>query len=211
MLEELRAHQASRRQRPGDGRPLGEYRWWQLPGRALFHTVVGPTTYSVDVRHWQNLKSDETEAALHLDGRQRFVSTLPAVFPVDGGTIDVSMSGFGMKRCHYVAANGVERQLTPDPMSPEGRRARLEHDHPVVSRLIGFASVAFLLVGIALLVQQLAQPISEIPQIAESIGVFTPWIVLPLWLNITLAVGAAIASIERALRLRYSWLDSLAN
>ncbi|MFP5072481.1 hypothetical protein ACLFMI_22795 [Pseudonocardia nantongensis] len=34
---------------------------------------------------------------------------------------------------------------------------------------------------------------------------------LPLWLNIALGVGAAVGSTERALRLRYSWLDSAGN
>ncbi|MFC5092995.1 hypothetical protein [Amycolatopsis plumensis] len=53
---------------------------------------------------------------------------------------------------------------------------------------------------------QLIEPISRAPAIAESLGTFTSPIRLPPWLNITLALGAALASTERTLRLRYHWL-----
>ncbi|MGW4798552.1 hypothetical protein ACWEPC_39655 [Nonomuraea sp. NPDC004297] len=42
--------------------------------------------------------------------------------------------------------------------------------------------------------------------IAENLGTFASPIHLPRWLNISLAFGAALASTERALRLRYHWL-----
>ncbi|GAA1294691.1 hypothetical protein GCM10009609_75100 [Pseudonocardia aurantiaca] len=103
-------------------------------------------------------------------------------------------------------ADGAERQLAPDPKSAEGRRARLERDHPSVSRLIGFVSVVMVIVGVGLNVLQLIDPISRIPPIAENFGVFESPIYLPLWLNITLGLGAGLASTERALRLRYHWL-----
>ncbi|MEE3851768.1 hypothetical protein VZC37_15605 [Gordonia sp. LSe1-13] len=69
-----------------------------------------------------------------------------------------------------------------------------------------------LLIGIALLALQIAEPVSQIPPIADSIGVFVSPITLPLWLTISLALTTAAASMERALRLRYHWaLDAVAN
>ncbi|MEK8174598.1 hypothetical protein NKH77_52930 [Streptomyces sp. M19] len=40
------------------------------------------------------------------------------MFPVQGGTVEVSMSAFGLKRRHYVTDKGTEHQLTPTPTPP---------------------------------------------------------------------------------------------
>ncbi|SNT29219.1 hypothetical protein [Rhodococcoides kyotonense] len=205
MLEQWKRQRAAKRLQPGDGRALQPFRWWQLPGRALFHLSLRET-YAVDVRHWQNQSSGEVKANLYQDGRHVAQSKLPAAFPVESGTVEVAMSGSGVKRCHYIADDGTEHQLRPDPASAEGRRARLEQNHPATSRLIGIVSVAMLVVGVALLILQVAEPISRIPPIADSIGTFTSPIDLPLWLNIALGAGAVIGSVERSLRLRYHWL-----
>ncbi|WP_024804275.1 hypothetical protein [Nocardia sp. BMG51109] len=217
MFEERRRRRAAQRVKGGDGRALERFRWWQLPGRALFH--LGPQrgdgrqwAYAVDVRHWQNQGSGDVKAHLYLDGRHHAESKLPALFPVEGGAIEVAMSGFGIKRCHYVGVDGTERQLVPDPRSAEGRRANLDRKHPVVSRSIGFVSLVMLLIGAALLAVQIIEPVSAIPPIAESIGSFRSPISLPVWLNIALGLAAALGSTERALRLRYNWLlDGAAN
>ncbi|MFG3257327.1 hypothetical protein [Streptomyces sp. NPDC048172] len=218
MFEERRRRRAVRRVRAGDGRPLRRFRWWQLPGRALFELALtedhGRTVrYDVDVRHWQNQSSGNVKAQLYRDGRLHAESKIPAVFPVPGGgTIEVAMSGFGIKRCHHVAADGAERQLTPHPASAEGRRARLDRDHPALSRWIGLCSLSALLVGVGLLVLQIAEPVSEIPPVAARVGSFESPVRLPLWLNIALGAATAMASVERALRLRYHWLlDGAAN
>ncbi len=55
-------------------------------------------------------------------------------------------------------------------------------------------------------VPQIAQQITEIPPIADRVGVFTSPIHLPGWLNVTVLVATVLASTERALRLRYHWL-----
>lgn len=168
--------------------------------------------YAVDVRHWGNQSSGEVTANLFLNSRHHAESKLPAAFPVDGGTIEVAMSGFGLKRCHYVTTDGAEHQLVPDPKSAEGRRAGLERNHPALSRAIGFLSLIMLFIGAGLLILQIAEPISRIPPIAASIGVFESPVVLPAWLNVVLGIGAAAASTERALRMRYHWLlDGAAN
>jgi len=82
---------------------------------------------------------------------------MPALFPVAGGGIEVAVSMFGLKRCHFVAADGSERQLEPDPRSGEGRRAQLERSNPGLSRLIGGAAMLVLLVSLGLLLLQLAE------------------------------------------------------
>jgi hypothetical protein len=216
VFEEWRQRRAAKRVTLGDGRALQRFRWWQLLGRALFYLRLARdgrrTVYAVDVRHWQNQSSGNVKAHLYLDGRLHAESKIPAAFPVPGGTIEVAMSGFGIKRCHYVAADGVERQLVPDPASAEGRRARLDRKHPALSRWIGRLSLIMLLIGASVLALQIIEPVSQIPPVASRIGSFVSPIHLPLWLNIALGLGAATASTERALRLRYNWLlDGAAN
>nr|WP_217641536.1 hypothetical protein [Actinopolyspora alba] len=217
VFEEWRRRRAARRVREGDGRALQRFRWWQLPGRALFRLRLpspsgAQVDYAVDVRHWQNQGSGEVEAHLYLDDRQHAVSKLPAAFPVEGGTIEVAMSCFGIKRCHYVTTDGTESQLLPDPRSAEGRRARLDREHPVVSRGIGLLSLILLLIGACPLLLQIVEPVSQIPPIAQRFGSFESPIQPPLWLNLTLGASAAVAGVERALRLRYHWLlDGAAN
>ncbi|KZF03064.1 hypothetical protein A2J04_06660 [Rhodococcus sp. EPR-279] len=211
MLRKLQQKRAAKRVEPGDGRTLQGFKWWQLPGRALFRLQGDPENryvidYAVDVRHWQNQGSGGVKAELFRDGKQVAKSKIPATFVVEGGTIEVAMSGVGMKRCHFVTDYGRELPLRPDPASAEGRRARLDGKHPNASRLIGFTSVVMLLIGLVLLALQLVEPISQIPPIVESVGSFTSPVDLPLWLNIALGVGAAVGSIERSLRLRYHWL-----
>lgn len=210
MLRKFTRTRRSSRVEPGDGRALQRFRWWQVPGRALFH--MHSAHYHVDVRHWQNQSSGSVKADLYRGGRRIARSTLPAAFAVDGGTIEVAMSGAGMKRCHMVTHDGREHQLRPDPASAEGRRARLNDEHPNVSRVIGFASVTMLAIGALLLLLQVAEPLSQIPPIAQSLGTFTSPVALPVWLNLALGVGAAISTVERSLRLRHHWLlDGLGN
>ncbi|MEV6817750.1 hypothetical protein AB0M72_03245 [Nocardiopsis dassonvillei] len=218
MFEERRRRRAVRRVGPGNGRALKPFRWWQLTSRALFYLALGDadgrrTVYAVHVDHTQRFFSEDGKgrADLYLDGRHHAESRLPAVFPVRGGVIEVAATAFGLRRCHYVTDEGTEHQLVPDPRSGEGRRARLEREHPVLSRWIGVLSLLLLVVPAVLLVPQLVEVAFELPPVAERFGTFTSPVHLPVWLNTALALGAAAASTERALRLRYNWLlDSAA-
>ena len=63
-----------------------------------------------------------------------------------------------------------------------------------------------LLIGIGLNVLQAAEPISQIPPIAESLGSFHSPVHLPVWLNLVLGFGAVIGAVERGMQLRYHWL-----
>lgn len=200
------------RVKPGDGHALQRFRWWQLFSRSLFHLPLAPSegtppeVWSVDVRHGGDPEDGEVYARLYRDGVNRARAKLPASFPVPGGTIEVAVSAFGLKRCDYVARDGTRRQLIPDPASAEGRRARLDRTSPALSRSIGIASVAVLLVGLALGVPQIVEQVTHIPVIEERVGGFTSPVSLPAWVNIALVLTTVMASTERALRLRYSRL-----
>nr|BFF18299.1 hypothetical protein GCM10025730_18200 [Promicromonospora thailandica] len=118
---------AARRVKPGDGHPLKPFRWWQLLSRALLHLELvradgGGVTYTVDVHYLQGMSADDSDgrADLYVDGRHRAASRLPAAFPVEGGTIEVVATTFGLRRCHYVTDAGTAHQLVPDPASAEG-------------------------------------------------------------------------------------------
>ncbi|WP_265521168.1 hypothetical protein [Oerskovia flava] len=211
MFSNRRRRGAARRVKPGDGHPLPRYRWWQPFSRALFHLRLAgadgrPETWSVDVKVWGDGDDGEVRARLYRDGVHQATSKTPAAFPVTGGTVEVETSGYGLKRCHYVRDDGTVWQLAPDPASAEGRRARLEQNHPAASRAIGAVSVVILVVVLVLGVPQLVEEISNIPPVAENVGTFTAPIHLSATLNIALVVATILASTERALRLRYNWL-----
>ena len=218
MFKDWRRRRAAQRVTPGNGRSLRRFRWWQPLNRALFYLPLADdhgrrVVYAIDVNYVQRFFSEDGagKAHLYLDGRHHAESTLPAAFPVQGGTIEVAATDFGLKRCHYVTAQGSERQLVPDRRSGEGRRARVERDHPALSRRIGLFSVLLLVTTALLGVPQLIEAAFQLPPVAQRFGAFTSPVNLPVWLNITLALGAAAASAERALRLRYNWLlDSAA-
>ncbi|WP_229406578.1 hypothetical protein [Micromonospora sp. NBRC 110038] len=146
MIEEWRRQRVVKRITGGDGRALKCLRWWQLPFRALFHLPLPhgggrQTVYAVDIPRRTDPEGGKARAHLYLDGRHHAESVLPAAFPVQGGTIEVAISAFGLKRCHYVTTAGAEHQLIPDPKSAEGRRARIEREHPTLSRSISYLSV----------------------------------------------------------------------
>lgn len=210
MLEDWKRRRAAKRLKRGDGRPLQPFRWWHLLfERALLTLrVVGSdgraVVYAVDVRYYGKDGGVEGKAHLFIDGRHHAQSTLPVVFPIEGGTIEVTGSTYGLRRAHYVPAEGAEQQLVPDPKSAAGRRLHLDREHPQASRVVGGVSVVLLILGIGLNLLQLLEPISAIPPLVERFGRFESPVHLPLWLNVTLAIGAGLASMERGLRLRYN-------
>ncbi|MFC0248235.1 hypothetical protein ACFFIO_06950 [Citricoccus parietis] len=216
MFQDWRRDRLTKRVKPGDGRPLKRFRWWQLLNRGLMHLrITGedgrPVDYAVSVGYLGDAKTGEVMARLYLDGRLHAESKTPAVFPVLGGVIEVATSAFGLRRCHYVTEDGAARQLVPDPRSAEGRRARFDGSHPVWSRWIGVISLILIGIGVVLVLLELAEQLTAIPPVAESIGTFVSPVQLPLWLTITLGAGAVAGSTERALRLRYRWyLDGAA-
>ncbi|MEU1607013.1 hypothetical protein [Micromonospora matsumotoense] len=160
----------------------------------------------------QRIKPGDTEAHLYRAGRRYERARLPAVFPIEGGAIEVQMSAFGIRRCHFVADDGTEQQLVPDPRSAEGRRARLERERPGLSRVIARVSLVLILVPLILGLPQTVESISRFPPLTERFGVFDSPFDASAWLNIALAISATVGSTEHALRLKYNrWLDMVAD
>jgi hypothetical protein len=169
------------------------------------------STYAVDVRQLGDMDDGEVRARLYRDHRLLSLSILPAHFSVPGGYIEVEAGSFGMKRCHFVENDGTTIQMAPHPATAEGKRARLHRRNPTLSRVIGLTATAMVLLGLCVTVPQLIETLSRIPPVTEAFGVFDA----PIWLsreaNVAIGVAAVIGSIERALRLRTSWLDELAS
>lgn len=210
MVEAWRRRRAAERVEPGDGRPLERFRWWQQLSRSRFSLQLTGAegrriVYAVDVRPAGD-HDGRVRADLHLDGRHHATSRVPAAFPVEGGVIEVAASMFGLKRCHYVTPDGVEQRLVPDPASAAGHRARLERDHPAVSRFVVLVSAVLLGLGLSVVVLELVDVIGRLPPVVERFGGFEAPVQPPLCLTVTGGVGAVLASIERGLRLRYHWL-----
>lgn len=166
---------------PGDGRQLAPFRWWQMTRRSVLSIALPtdpatpggePSVYTIEVKHGGDPETWEVVAGLYRDGRHVAESKVPALFPVPGGHIDVCTSEVGMRRAHFVADDGTEHRLEPDPRSAEGLRMRFAREHPAASGLIGVVSIVLLLVGLSLNLLQTAEPISEIPPIADTIGTF---------------------------------------
>lgn len=200
----------AKRVKPGDGRPLKPFRWWQMTRRSVMSIAlpVGgrQVMHTIEVKHGGDDETGVVRAGLYLDGQLRAQSKVPARFPVARGHIEVRTSHVGLRRCHFVAHDGTERRLDPDPKSAEGRRMRLAREHPVASAIIGAISVLMLLIGVALNMLQAAEPISQIPFIAGTFGSFESPLHLPVWLNLALGFGAAAGAMERAMQMRHHWL-----
>lgn len=213
MFKTWRRQRALQRIKPGDGRALKRFRWWQPLTRSLFYLPADPSAgrpavYAVDVNHLSSDDNGDTEAFLYRAGALQARARMPAVFPIEGGAIEVEMSAFGIRRCHYVTDGGSEQQLVPDPRSAEGRRARLARERPALSRWIGVAALVMVVVPLLLGLPQTLESISRFPPLADRFGVFDSPFDAPAWFNIALTLTAAIGSTERALRLRYvPWLD----
>lgn len=206
----------NRRVRAGSGEPLRRYRWWQMFGRSLRSITLpsgdgATSTYTVDVRHAGDMTDGAIRARLYVNGSLHSFAKTPTRFSVPGGHIEVAINGFGLKRCHYVRTDGTEQQLSPDPASAEGRRARLHHRHPGLSRVIGLISIALVVVGLGVEVPQIIESLSQVPLIADSIGTFTSPVRLPPSINLLIGLAAVVGSTERALRMRSSWFDELAS
>lgn len=208
-------HRAAKRIRAGDGEALPRFRWWQMLSRSLLTLTLktaegAPASYAVDVRHLGDADDGVARARLYRNDKLLSLSTLPARFPLPGGNLEVDIGTYGMRRCHFVADNGAVIQMVPHPATAEGRRAGLHRRHPMLSRVIGVTATAVVLLAVVVTVPQLIETLSRIPPVAEEFGVIEAPIKLSLAANVALGVAAVVASTERALRLRTSWLDTLA-
>ncbi|MGP4076318.1 hypothetical protein [Halobacillus sp. K22] len=213
MFKKISRYKAARRVKAGNGLPLKRFRWWQPFSRALFYLTLTndagqKKVFAVEVSYWQQFFSDDGKgkAHLYLDGKHYAESKLPAEFAVAGGRIKVASTVFGLKRCHFVTDEGTVHQLIPDESSAEGRRARLDREHPTLSRCIGFISLMMLIVPIVLAIPQIIEAATQVPLIAQRFGTFNSPITLPVWINVGLGFCAVAGSVERATRLKWNAL-----
>lgn len=211
----LRNRWATWRVRPGTGKPLKRYRWWHFLNRSLTSLTLGhdgsATTYAVDVRHMGDAVDGTVRAHLYRDGIHVSKSAVPAHFAVPGGIINVHANNFGLRYCNYVRDDSISTQLTPHNSSAEGWRARLHREHPALSLFISIFSVLLIIPGACVALLKLAEILTQIPPVTDAIGTFISPIELSLTATLTVGAAAIAGSTERALRLRTSWLDSLAN
>ncbi|MDN5724878.1 MAG: hypothetical protein L0G99_02950 [Propionibacteriales bacterium] len=180
-------------------RPL---RWWQVPVHGRFELERNGSTYTVDSSY---IDLDE-QIRLYRDGDLIDSTRRKARFVLDEGTrIEAAVSQLGMK---YVRARApgatVTEQLVPAAGTGEAWRARIDHDHPWASRLIG--AVALTVLIIAALV--------ELPQLINLAGRLTPVVGLPAfeipaitltgWVNVLVIIVGGIAGLERGLSMKHN-------
>ncbi len=210
MFRTYRRRWQRSRAKPGDGSRLPAYRSWQLFSRSLFSVELGDATgrhvFAVDVRHGRDSSSRKRPAALYRDGVQVQAANLPVAFPVPGGVIEVAVSLYGVKRMHLVHDDGREQVLRPDPRSAEGRRTRFDQRFPRTSAAIGAAGLVVLLVGLAVALSVAAEQITRVEVVAAHLGTFTSPVRLPDWAKFALAAAGVLAAIDRALRLKSTWM-----
>lgn len=195
---------------PGDGHALKPFRIWQGLARSLFYAPLETPEgkeqlYAVNVNYFDW----EDKADLYLDGAHHAQSKLPAAFPVEGGTIEVASTTYGLKRMHYVDDAGKGRVLKPDPASAEGLRARLAARAPLVSKLIALTAVLILLTLLPFGLFQLAEIVTQTEWAQQYVDPFTSSIRLPGWATTPAFILSILAVTERALTLRNHWLIDL--
>lgn len=206
MWKKYRRRRQLSKARPGDGSPLPRYRAWQLFSRSLFALELADHTFEVDVRHMRDSSSAKRPAALYRDGTQVLCGNLPVAFPVPGGVIEVAITQYGVKRMHHVADDGRERVLRPHPRSPEGLRARFDRRFPRTGAAVGAVGLVVLLVGLAVTLSVAAEQITRIEVVAQQVGTFTSPVRLPGWATFAVTAAGALAAVDRALRLRSTWM-----
>lgn len=207
MFRFKRRNRRLKKVKKGDGHPLKKYKLWHMFTRSLFHIEIKTNekerlNYAVNCSYFV----EEPRADLYREGRHIAYSKLPAVFPVENGFIEAASGSYGIKRMHYVTEEETEYRLYPDKRSLRGLRLSLDNQFPLTSRLIGVISILMLLTTFVLGLPQLIEPISQVPWIAENIGVFVSPFEYSAMENFWIVVLGVIAGVERSLLLRNKWL-----
>lgn len=203
-FNDFRKNRRIKKVKDANGEPLKRIRFWQYFQRTVFHKKIDQDVYSVDVdlygKEWMG-----PESALYKNGVRIKESTVPSVYEVPGGFIEVKTTTYGVKRIHYVT-DSDEMQLVPDKHSLEGKRARFDSKFPTASRWVGYIAIVILIIGLIVGVPALMELITRIDLITDNFGTFTSPFQFPDWLNVTLVVLGLAAATERALSLKNHWL-----
>jgi hypothetical protein len=211
VIKQFRRRRQLAKVRPGDGSGLQEFRLWQLLSRSLFAVDLPDPAghrhrFEVDVRHTADSTTRRSPVSLYRDGAQVARATMPAIFPVPGGVIEVATSQYGLKRMHYVADDGSEHLLRPHPRTQEGLRARFGRRFPRTSAVVGALAVVVLVVAAAVALVQGFDTITHVPAVARYVPPFTTPVPLTTGGKVVLGLAAALAGTERALTFRSRWL-----
>ena len=207
MLKKYRDFRKNRRRKKvkdAKGEPLKAIRFWQYFQRTVFHKKIEQDVYSVDVdlygKEWMG-----PESALYKNGRRIKESSVPSVYEVPGGFIEVETTTYGVKRIHYVT-DSDELQMVPDKHSLEGMRARFDSKFPMTGKWIGYIAIAILIISLIVAIPAVIELITRINIVGDNFGTFTSPFQFPYWLNATLVILGLLAATERALSLKNHWL-----
>ncbi len=201
---DFRKNRRLKKVRDAKGEPLKDIRFWEYFHRTVFHQKIDVDLYTVDV----DLYGKELmgpESALYKNGVRIKESTVPSLYEVPGGFIEVETTNYGVKKIHYVTDAG-ELQMMPDKGSLEGKRARFELKFPTASKWVGYIAIAILIIGLIIAIPAVIEMITHMDLVADNAGTFKSPFQLPGWLNVTLVVLGLLAATERALSLKNHWL-----
>lgn len=168
----------------------------------LLYAIEHPGPDGRPAEHTVEIDANDLRAVLYVDGQYRDASDLPASFPVQGGTLEVALSLYGVQRMHLVTEDAAEQRLTPVAGTLEDLRHRFDRRHPRIGRAIGWLAILVLLVNLVLAVPAALEILTRADRIAEVFGTFTSPVVLPTWLSIGLVFAGVLAAVDRALMLR---------
>ncbi|MBM7578550.1 hypothetical protein [Jeotgalibacillus terrae] len=212
-IKKMKHKRKMKKVKAGDGHLLKKYRLWNVFTHSLFHVEVtnkteGETTkYAIKSKYF----TEEPRVDLYKEGRHVSYSKLPAVLPVNGGVIKVNKNSIGINGIRYVSDQEATYSVYPDRRSVRGLRLWFHKRFPNTSALVGLIAVIALLISTTLGLVQLMESFSDIPWIAENIGIFKSPVTLSVGTNLTIGLAAALAGIERTLMFRNHWLIDIEN
>lgn len=191
-------------------RPVRGLQWlW----RTQFETEHDGSHYAVEADMFDPME----RCILYRDGVRVAHQSSPARFHLgpeprpraganDYPRIEVAMSMLGMKRAHLVLPSH-DVQLQPARGTAEAWRADLHRDRRGLSTLLAVVSFTILLAALLLELPQLLETITHLELFAQvSDWRFDSPVQLSREVNTAVSVAGIVAGLERALRLRHSWL-----
>ncbi|WP_239741098.1 TetR/AcrR family transcriptional regulator [Mammaliicoccus sp. M-M45] len=191
----------------GDGHNLKPYRLWNIFTHSLFHITIineknGEVNYALKSKYFVG----EPRVDLYNNGKHVAYSKLPAAFKLENGILEVRSGGSGINRIKYISNQEENFSVKPDKKSIRGMRLELHKHFPKVSGFISLVSILVIFVSFILSMPQILESLTQIPWIAENIGIFESPIHFSVAMNISIGIAVAIAASERAMMLRNHWL-----
>jgi len=184
---------------PRQLQPLGR---WERLVRGRFEIRHNGSLYVVDSLY---IDLDE-RIRLYRDGELAEVRRGRAKFRLgDGARIEAAVAKLGMKYVR-MRVDGVRDPipLQPSKGTPEAWRAQLEQDHPDLSRIVGYVSLAVLLVVFVIELPGMVNLAGSLTPIVGWPGFQVPTFGLPVWVHVGLILLGGLAGLERSLSMEYN-------